>query len=598
MTTWNDIVIVLSALLLLLLLWKEAVRADRARRTARMLATAVAVCSLACLVLPVGCGRGRVASKDKEGVLLTEGYDPDSLHRFLQTAGAGTMQVFSGPGELGQDVDRLTKLHVFGYGLRRKEWEALFLRSEGQVGLQLHPAPAKTGIVSIDWKRQLLPGEKLRIQGTCLLASDKSVQLILSGMDTPLDSLTLVAGKAQAGGLETFELGTVPAHTGRAVYHITLKDADSVEGEPIPVTVTAGKPLTILLLAASPDFEQRFVAGWLAENGHAVAMRTMISKEKYDKAFLNMEPVGLEHLSSSLPKKFDAVITDGATLQTLNPVESSWLRRQVEELGTGLVIRADSTWGKGLYSDLFQLNGVKDSLRRVSIKETTGTQVLMKDSGARVLVSSALRGAGRVVLTTLHTTYSDRLSGRQQAYAAHWSSIIQKVARTAEPVEEWAFSPSLSTVNEPIKVSLQTTATGLPQGLLADDAVYLREDPALSFVWSGSYWPRNAGWQPVHSLRGDTCWWYVWTAKEWRPLFGRQKLIETQAFIAERGTSEAGVEGSGSGTRVERGVSGAGSGARGENVGREGGDLIYKGWWYAFFFLSCLFLWIEKKKLI
>ena len=77
MSFWNYIVVCLSLLLLATLLWWEIKRSNKARLTGRIIATVLLVASLAAIALPVTyTSRGTAGSG--EGVLLTEGYDPDS----------------------------------------------------------------------------------------------------------------------------------------------------------------------------------------------------------------------------------------------------------------------------------------------------------------------------------------------------------------------------------------------------------------------------------------------------------------------------------------------------------------------------------------
>ena len=40
--------------------------------------------------------------------------------------------------------------------------------------------------------------------------------------------------------------------------------------------------------------------------------------------------------------------------------------------------------------------------------------------------------------------------------------------------------------------------------------VYLAQHPLLTFVRDGFYWPREAGWQTIHTSQGARAWWYVW----------------------------------------------------------------------------------------
>ena len=122
MSVWNYIVLGISFVLLALLVWKELRRENRARRVARVIASVLAVGALACLMLPLTyMRRVEAGAGGREGVLLTEGYVPDSVQQFLgRNPGREVWEWPAGaamPSGNGKAMAGLAKLHVFGYGL-------------------------------------------------------------------------------------------------------------------------------------------------------------------------------------------------------------------------------------------------------------------------------------------------------------------------------------------------------------------------------------------------------------------------------------------------------------------------------------------------
>jgi len=251
--------------------------------------------------------------------------------------------------------------------------------------------------------------------------------------------------------------------------------------------------------------------------------------------------MAIDHLSSSLFDKFDVVIADAAELRATGPAEHAALWNAIAEKGLGLVIKADT------------LSHSVDSVR--------------------------MHGSGKILLTTLHATYSRLLSGEREAYAAVWTHILQQAARKREVTERWHFSPARPEVDHPVNVLLQSAAS-LPQGLLeegnAGDApvsIYFSQHPFLSFYWSGVYWPRRAGWQSARTPQGVRSWWYVWKEGDWATIHRRERLEGTQRWIAARA----------------RGKSQAAVGQESHKV------LVSKVWFYLLFVLSGLFLWVERR---
>jgi len=353
----------------------------------------------------------------------------------------------------------------------------------------VHAPVALRGIVSVDWRRRLNRGEKLLVQGRW---AGSEGRLLLMGMGSVLDS-------ARVGAEGDFLLGTVPAQEGRAVYRlVAVLGSDTLEQEDLPVLVDTGVPLKILLLAASPDFENTFLSNWLSKEGDAVASRTAVSREKVQEAFINRGPAVLSPLTPALLGGFDLVIADVAALPARGTGEWMVLRRQVEEKGLGLLIKVDSA-------------GV-DSMGRVM--KARGGRVLVRDSSGRVMVGAFLEGAGKIVFTGLNTSYSRLLSGDKEGYAGFWALLLKEVARKGDAGDEWSWEPALPRVGEPVVMRLQTAAA-MPQAMVGGSVVYLAQDAALSFFWRGRYWPETAGWQPVYRPAGDTTWWYVWPAGAW-----------------------------------------------------------------------------------
>ena len=425
-----------------------------------------------------------------------------------------------------------------------------------------HPDSAAGGVVAVNWQRRLFAGERLRVQGhwqeaVGTRAGDRGgrarqwrpggpVKLLLMGLGTVLDS-------ADANG--DFSLGTTPAQTGRAVYRlVALSGADTLEQEEIPVEVGHGQSLKILILAAAPDFENTFLVNWLAKNGQQVAIRTAVSRNNYQSSYVNMEPRPLDRLTSKLLDGFDMVIADSSALPGAGDVGWPMLRRQVEEKGLGLIIRTDSAY----------------------LRKKQGMRTFATDSLSRTIVGGSLYGVGKVVYTTLNTTYVRVMAGQSASYAAYWSSLLRRAGREVAVGDEWRLAPATPWVGEETEVHLQTAKGGQPQGLAGEPqglaggnsggpvSIYLAQDEVLPFGWRGRYWPEGAGWQALRTPAGDTAWAYVWPRGAWAVLYRERESLD------HRG---GGI------------IVGAG-GAVAE---------IPKYWFYCVFLLSVIFLWVERK---
>ncbi len=324
---------------------------------------------------------------------------------------------------------------------------------------------ARAGIVAVDWQGKLGKGERLRVQGRW---GGGKVKMLLTGTGEVLDSAE-VTGE--------FELTTVPSVVGRAVYGIiVVAGGDTLEREEVPVEVRDGKPLTILVLANAPDFENTFLMNWLGRAGNAVEGKVAVSRGKYQESFVNMQ--------RRPPEDFDLVIADSSMVTPI-------LWRQVEEKGLGLLVRVDP-------------------LTRIG---RPGMRVLVRDSAGRAVVGVVLAGLGKVIYSASNTSYSRWLEGRKEEYTAYWTMLLREAAREGKSGDVWSWRPRLPSVGEPVDLELES-GRAEPEGLVGDEAVYLAEDAALSWRWRGRYWPVSAGWQAVSVAGGDTSWVYVWGRRQ------------------------------------------------------------------------------------
>ncbi|MDB5193360.1 MAG: hypothetical protein JWQ96_2923 [Segetibacter sp.] len=554
MTNWIYIVVGLSFLLLAFLLWKEINRLNKSGLIWRILATLFAVTSFACLVLPITYNKTTRVDSVKEAVLLTEGFNSDSLNAFLRTK-QKTIPVFTLDGKLLSarkhnatfladagffSKDNLHALHVFGYGLNNEELKELCKQS-----LVFHPSTER-GITSISWQDKIKSGDKLLVQGSYNnTSSPSSKKIALTGFNTTLDSINIPASKIQH-----FQLTTTPKHAGRSVFFISVtNDEDTLEKGPVPVQVEPAAPVSVLILASSPDFENKFLKNWLAQKGYEVVVRTAISKNKFYKEYLNTNTIHVDRITSTLLDKFDILIADESELATISKPELATIQSHIIRNNKGLIVRADSTAARSaFYAATFPLASsntthveqislhIFDSSTKlqpltiespVFIRAKNGTQPLVTDKQNRVFVNSTLYGSGKIIFITLSNTFSWALAGNQNDYDHLWSELLNKAAGKKVEEETWSTSPTLPRVNEPVKIILQTNSVGVPQAQVEGAAVYLKNNFNLPFKWSGTFWPVKEGWQAGIQLNGNTYYWYAYGNDDWKNVHATNKIEST-----------------------------------------------------------------------
>lgn len=575
MTAWNYIVLFCCLLLLAWLCWKEWRRPIRTRLAIRLLFSLLAVAALVLIAIPVY--KTSAPAKTGAAILLTDGYNEDSLQQFIQHDGKG-LQVYHWE-QVAAIPAGIATLHVFGYGVDACNWPQL-----PAAKLVLHAPAAVPGVNAIHWQPQLQQGSTLAVQGT--IQHTGTVKVLLSSGQLILDSVTL----KEAG--RTFTLHTIPRQLGRAVYTlVVVQGTDTLQQEPVAFEVTAAAKINVLVLAASPDFENRFLGNWLAQNGYQVSTRSMISKDKYSTSFLNTPKQALNRLQPSLLDSVDVCIADAAALPAISPAELQAVKEQVAEKGMGLLVKADTLAARNtFYSNGFvltaaaagqpqvlQLNNSSNTVtapllleQPVYINAAETLHPLVRNAQQQMLAGSVLYGSGQVLLSTLSNTYSWLLAGHNGDYEAYWSLLLQQAARKKTPAEQWQVQPALPQVNEPATVLV--TVGYQPQVQIQQSTLALAQDAQLPGVWKGVFRPAQPGWQTGIGTDGAPHRWYAYATNNWQSVKRGQRRLQMLQYN-NKGTA----------------------GGAGETIAAATKEAVPAGVWVLVFLCSCTVLWIEKK---
>lgn len=541
---WTIFVLIICCLLAAFAVWKEINRPKKAHLKFRVTASILAVTALAGIILPISFTRRISVSNDHRIVLLTPGFDPDSLTNYksdlLFTTDRSMQKSYPQAklirlDELRIDRSAFSKVHVFGYGLNESELKRL-----NHLPIVFHPATLPAGIININWNQKLRTGESLTVQGRYNNGGSEAVKLILKGLSTQLDTAVIPAKSNKE-----FELNTLPKSGGRIVYHLlAISGTDTLESENLPIEIGAIQSLKILILSASPDFETKFLKNWLAKNGYQVAVRSNISKDKFSSEYANMQPVKLERLNGGILGQFDLVIGDLSELKT----EGS-LKSEVTQKGLGVIVRDDSlskgsSWlqtnfpieklaGKNSSPNALNIRGVKNKSSplktdQMFIREMPATQSLVSDAQNHSLASSSLAGAGRLIFTAVANSYNWMLAGNNDDYAAFWSLLIKSVARKTPVSENWHVS-RYPAVNEPINLQLESAQS--PGKIIVDSSVIAPiQNPEIPFEWENRCWPAAVGWHNIKQNNGQADWWYVYGKEDWKSAKAMEKMAATRRY--------------------------------------------------------------------
>lgn len=548
------IAILLGLVLLVFLLYKEVCRTNKARLIWRILANIITVSCFVLLIVPIKY-ETHVPQNTDEVTLLTEGTHLDSIASLK-----GKKYVLSSvdlKSTNSIDVRDLSyflksnpsiqKLNIYGYGLNAAELEQI----KG-YHITFHPSASPNGIISSNWPTKLKTTELLQVQGTYQNSGTEKVKLLLKGLGQTIDSIAI-----EAKSSKIFSFKTMPKQTGKAVYElIALQKRDTLATEPVPVQVGEQVPMKVLILASFPDFEYKFLKNWLYENQYPLAFRSQISKNKYAFDFLNIDSVSLNRINSSSLKKFDILIIDEEELAAISPKERSSIDLAVNN-GMGLLIRVTNTKALTTISGKFDrygspvLKGKQLNLREdhfnfkplpleqtLFLKSKQSDQPLVTDVSGKTVVNSNINGYGKVLVSTLSSTYNWLLSGQKTDYATYWSKLLANAARKRNDIQSVNIIPQFPVINQKTRIVVDLAASDkLPQ--LKIDSILLspRQNMELPFQWDAFYWPKKSGWtnlevnQAIESV-------YIYKKADWEALKNQQKLDGTHQFIKNLNTTQ------------------------------------------------------------
>ncbi|TGD78474.1 hypothetical protein [Hymenobacter wooponensis] len=547
------LVLALCALLAVGLSVSALRRANRSRRGWRFGAGLLAVVGLWLLAFPPS---QPLRSTATDALLLTDGYSADTLRQLLRQLGPGTRfwryaapsaspdtSTLSNVAALRQRIPGLQRVHVLGQGL-----PAANLPELGSVRLTMHSSGPQAGFRNATWARTTQVGKTWAIDGFFDNAgATGAVWVRLRAAGGLRDSVQLPAGRG------AFRLQFTPKTEGRAVYELDARTAAAnglrVTPEPLPLDVLPARPLRVLLLAATPSFEFRFLKDYLARQGHSVALRVGLSRGLTQTEFLNQSAAEVGRLTPALLGHTDVVLADAASLAAVSGAEAGALQAALRNGQSGLVLLADPAAAlprtlPARTDFALELQPAKaaqepqelrwavaspaKALVPATLRATPALRTLVTTLRRQPVAASRRIGLGQVVVATVAETFPWVLQGRTSAYAAYWSHLLSAAAPPIAPAANILPNDPWPRPNAPLTLR----ASGLPMAPITVRAatgqpvrVALQQDERVPEWAEGTYWPSTGGWHRAAS-GGTTSWFYVFRQRQWQ---GPETQLRQQA---------------------------------------------------------------------
>lgn len=508
--------------LLVFMVWKEWQRKIR-YRYARVAAVVLIIISILGLLLQPVVERER---QSNGVVLLTPHYKQSivdsllnanptlTLLRTVDAAPYGYAAVLEYLDDLYQNMN----LHfIVGDGLPQ------YVLNEIEKPFQFYKGELPNGIVTWLPPSNFKRNRKQEIHGTFRSNGKSKIKLISPGGVE--DSVSF-----SQQGSHDFTLSLTPKQSGLFLYSLVIEEEGKTQTQHFPVEVVKEKKLNELFVQNYPTAETRYLKNFLSEQGHAIVVRSKISKDKFHYEYANRQSVRIDRLSPEILDEFDLFFIDQESLETLSNNEKAVLEESVKQ-GLGLLTFYNSK--EKMKSSAFLSLSIKqisgDTVRLnlgssaytfltwpVTVMDVVEPITQVND---RVLSGYVNKGAGRIAFQLLQETYRLVLEGKKMEYASLWSPLVERAARTQnQPFKIEMEQPFPVYPDEPLNINV-IAAAATPQLTTNGELIPLREDVVIDDYWHGATWAAETGWH-TFSIEQDSTYKniYVNNPDEWKSL--------------------------------------------------------------------------------
>ncbi|WP_347259654.1 carboxypeptidase regulatory-like domain-containing protein, partial [Rudaea sp.] len=391
-------------------------------------------------------------------------------------------------------------------------------------------APLPRGLVELDMPAGVRAGSVWRVDGRVEAVADGRVEL-----RDPSGAVVAVQALDKQGRFALHASAKVEG-TALFVLHVLDRDGAQADTATVPLSVRAGSPLKIVLLAGAPDAELKYLRRWAADAGLALTSRIALS----DGVALTE---GAAALDDAALRTADIAIVDERAWAALAAPRRQALIAAVHD-GLGLLLRATGPLPAPVAADWADLgfrvqaadapppvaldrtlgladSGLAFSRQALAVEAGDAAPLLRADDGSTLAWLRDL-GHGRVALWLLADSYRLALGGAAPAYGTLWGDALAAVARA-----RGGRDPSLP---QSVRVDERVVFCGIAADAAIGDAAGTRLPLNVDARGCAAYWPATPGWQAL--LGGDQRRpFYVRARDEAVGLAAQDRLRATRALL-------------------------------------------------------------------
>ncbi|MCD9029233.1 carboxypeptidase regulatory-like domain-containing protein [Luteimonas sp. BDR2-5] len=453
---------------------------------------------------------------------------------------------------------RTARLHIVGAGLEARDRDAV----DGRA-VAFSAAPPPRGIVAVSAPDAVAPGQRFVVHGRVAGVDDARIALL-----DPAGRRVAVGTPDAAG---RFALDATARIAGTALYALQLGDGVDaiVERLPVPVWTLAQTPPRVLLLAAAPNPETKYLRRWADDAGLSTRLRIELGGgARVADPGTSLDRAALAAL--------DLVVSDARAFASLGPAQRAALREAVQG-GLGVLVHAPGGMPDALRPQLraFGLDVAAETNARPLqfAADTRDVAVLRARLGGgsddapfdATLATEALPtlayrplrgdaaafdglrgpddlalwqalGRGRIGVTAIEDSWQLATAGRGDVHAELWSGWFSTLARAGDA--------AAVDVRGERRVGQRLVLCGLG----ADDRVVapdggpaqLQVDPRAGEGDCAGFWPRLAGWHRVIADDGVERPFHVASPDVGIALHAAALRDATVALVRESGTAASG----------------------------------------------------------
>ena len=393
----------------------------------------------------------------------------------------------------------------------------------------LQPAPSPRGWVDLQPPAITAPGG--------LFAVSARAQGVANARAELLDPAGVVVDRAPLDAQGNVRLQGSARDAGRSEFTLRLLNAQqhTVDSVPVPLQTVAQPAPRVLMLAAAPGPEWKYLRRWATDTGLTVQMQASAG----GGVMLGDAPVAL---TAARLAATDVLVLDERSVTALGTSQRSLIQQALRD-GLGVLVRSSGplsdgarqtlrSWGLAVSggtraapltlpadpeSALLQArrgparpagdstayideaNAASHSSVPPALEQfdasTAGAEVLLQNAKGQPVGGWRSVGRGRVAVLPISDSYRLVLAGRDDRYAELWSSVFAQVARALPAAVAARVEATPPWSGERMSICQVTDGAQMidPQG----GKVTLQIDPASGRQRCAGYWPTAAGWHQL-----------------------------------------------------------------------------------------------------